>query len=183
MAADAFPGPAGICRRIVLYGNPILRTVARQIDKITPEIRQLIADLQATMLRKDGVGLAANQIGVPVAIFALNPQGADIDRPPAGIINPQIIATEGQIEREEGCLSFPDVFEVITRPEMVIVKGIDAAGKIIQIEASGLLARAIIHEYEHLQGILFIDHLSDVRRKLLESRLNEIKEEEQKACG
>lgn len=183
MAADAISGPAGICRRIVLYGNPVLRTVARQIDKITPEIRQLIADLQVTMLRKDGVGLAANQIGIPIAVFALNPQGADVDRPPASIINPQIIATEGQIEREEGCLSFPDIFEVVSRPEMVIVKGIDAAGQTIQIEATGLLARAIIHEYEHLQGVLFIDHLSEVRRKLLASRLNELKEEEQKACG
>ncbi|MEO0019296.1 MAG: peptide deformylase [candidate division WOR-3 bacterium] len=173
----------GTCRRILLYGNPILRTIARQIDKITPEIIQLIADLKATMIRRDGVGLAANQIGAPVAIFALNPQAADIDRPPTCLINPQIVATEGNIETEEGCLSFPDIFEVLSRPEMVIVKGVDDTGKETRLEATGLLARAIIHEYEHLQGILFIDHLSEVRRKMLASRLKELQEEEQKECG
>ncbi len=183
MSAGDIPREFGNCRRIVLYGNPVLRTIARQIHSVTPEIAQLLTDLQATMMRKDGVGLAANQIGVPLTVFSLNPQAADCDRPPTCIINPQIIATEGEIENEEGCLSFPDIFEVVKRPEMVIVKGIDASGKELTLQATGILARAIIHEYEHLQGILFIDHLSELRRKLLESRLKELIEEEQKACG
>jgi peptide deformylase len=168
----------GNCRRVVLYGNPVLRTVAQRIDRITPEIIQLMLDLQTTMIKRDGVGLAANQIGTPLAVFALNPQGVNVDRPATCIINPEIIAAEGQVEAEEGCLSFPDIFEVLSRPEMVVIKGIDPQGKEIQLQANGILARAIIHEIEHLQGILFIDHLSELRRRLLQPRLKELAEQE-----
>ncbi len=169
--------------RILLYGNPLLRQVARKVTTINSDVLQLLADLKTTMLKNNGIGLAANQIGVPLAVFTLAPQEADVDLPTTAIVNPQIIATEGTVENEEGCLSFPETFEVIPRPEMVIIKGITPEGKETRIEASGLLARAIVHEIEHLQGILFIDHISELRRKLLEQRLAAIEKLEKQQCG
>ncbi|MCX7732301.1 MAG: peptide deformylase [candidate division WOR-3 bacterium] len=179
-APQEYPGTN---RRIVLYGNPALRTIAAPIREITPEILRLAADLQATLKASEGIGLAANQIGVPVSVFVLAPWQADVDLPLTFILNPEIISTEGLIEEEEGCLSLPGIFEVIARPEMVEVRGIDLRGNEIHLQATGLLARAIVHEFEHLQGILFIDHISELRRQLLQARLNALKETELKLCG
>ncbi|MEO0025787.1 MAG: peptide deformylase [candidate division WOR-3 bacterium] len=173
----------GTNRRIVLYGNPALRTIAAPIREITPEILRLAADLQATLKASEGIGLAANQIGVPVSAFVLAPWQADVDLPLTFILNPEIIRTEGLIEEEEGCLSLPGIFEVIPRPEMVEVRGIDLRGHEIHLQATGLLARAIVHEFEHLRGILFIDHISELRRQLLQARLNALQETELRQCG
>ncbi len=173
----------GTPRRIILYGNPLLRQVARKVTAIDADLLRLIADLKATMLRCNGIGLAANQIGVQLAVFTLAPQEADVDLPTTAIINPEIVATEGTVETEEGCLSIPEIFEVVPRPEMVIIRGVTPEGKETQIEASGLLARAIVHEIEHLQGILFIDHLSELRLKLLQQRLAAIEKMEKQQCG
>lgn len=173
----------GRLRQIVLYGNPILRSSAQAVEKITPELVQIIADLLTTMIKKDGVGLAANQIGEKVAVIAINPQSCDVDLPPTCIINPKVLATEGVIEAEEGCLSFPDIYEVVARPEMVKIKGVNPEGKEMEVAATKLLARALIHEIEHLQGILFIDHLSELRRRLLVPRLKELEEMEKRGCG
>lgn len=175
--------PTGRCRRIVLYGNPVLRTVARRINEITPEIKQLLDDLLVTMIKNDGVGLAANQIGVPLMVFALNPRSCDIDRPPLCIINPEITATEGEVETEEGCLSLPDIYEVVSRPKLVRLKGVDCAGNPLEMETTGLLARAVAHEIDHLHGTLLIDHISELRRKLLATRLKELEEMERRACA
>ncbi len=169
-------------RRILLYGNPLLRSSARSVEKISPELLSLMDDLLNTMIKRDGIGLAANQIGETVAVFAINPQAADVDAPPTCIINPRIITNEGTVEAEEGCLSFPDIYEVIPRPEMVKIKGVNREGKEIELTATGLLARAIVHEIEHLQGVLFIDHLSELRRRLLTPRLKELEELERKGC-
>ncbi len=182
MSAGIIQPEKGRCRRIVLYGNPILRQPANPIEKITPELFRLFNDLIKTMIEKDGVGLAANQIGVPLAVFALNPQAGNVDQPPLCIINPQVVQTEGTIEAEEGCLSLPDIYEIVRRPEMVHIKGIDPEGKPMEMEATGLLARAILHEIDHLHGILFIDHISELRRKLLAQRLRELEELERRAC-
>ncbi|MGQ9678640.1 MAG: peptide deformylase [bacterium] len=164
--------------RIVLYGNPVLRAVARQITEFNPSLEQLCKDLLLTMVKKDGVGLAANQIGIPLSIFALNPQACDIDRPALCIVNPEIVASEGKCEGEEGCLSFPGIFEIVSRPEFVRIKGLNVKGKSLEMEASGLMARAIFHEIDHLRGVLFIDHISELRRRLLLSRLKQLEEKE-----
>ncbi|MGB9741653.1 MAG: peptide deformylase [candidate division WOR-3 bacterium] len=173
----------GRARRIVLYGNPILRTAAARIREITPEVLQLAADLKATLAVSEGIGLAANQIGTAWSAFVLVPREADVDLPLTFIINPEIVATEGTVEDEEGCLSIPGIFEVVNRPEMVIIRGIDLTGREIRLETAGLLARAVMHEYEHLQGKLFIDHLSELRRQLLRPRLMEIEQREKQQCG
>lgn len=169
-------------RRIILYGNPLLRTVTTPVEEITSDILQLAADLKASLDSNEGIGLAANQIGTALSIFVLAPWQADVDLPLTFIINPEIIITEGAVEAEEGCLSLPGIFEIVKRPEMVIIKGVNLAGKETRLQTSGLLARAVIHEIEHLQGKLFIDHISELRLRFLQTRLKEIEKLEQQRC-
>ncbi|MCX8014546.1 MAG: peptide deformylase, partial [candidate division WOR-3 bacterium] len=114
----------GINRRIRLYGDPILREIARPVKKIDKNIKAIIADLKKTMLSQDGLGLAANQIGESYAIFVYNPRVLGIDQDPLAVINPKIILQEGRQEQEEACLSLPGVVEVLVRPNKVRVTGI-----------------------------------------------------------
>jgi peptide deformylase len=172
------PEPAGTSRRVVLYGNPALRTKSRLIRKITADVVRLFADLKVTLLTADGVGLAANQIAETLQCFALDPRGADIDHKPYCICNPEVVATEGKVENEEGCLSLPGLYDFLKRPEFVRVKGIDEEGKETMIEATGLMARAIMHEMDHLNGVLFVDHLSPSRRRMVGGKLSEFEERE-----
>ncbi|MEO0074428.1 MAG: peptide deformylase [candidate division WOR-3 bacterium] len=169
-------------RRIVLYGNPVLRQPAARVASITPKTKQLVADLITTMLQQDGLGLAANQIGEPVAIIAINPRAAGLDHDPCCIINPQVTFTRGRLEAEEGCLSFPGLYEVVARPRLVVVEGTDVEGETTRLSGEGLMARVLAHEVDHLRGILFIDHLGSSRRQLLLDRLNEFKKRELLAC-
>ncbi len=175
--------PAGRNRRVVLYGHPALRTKSRLIAKLTPELVQFLEDLKASMLTQDGLGLAANQVAEPVAAFAINPRAADIDRAPYCVVNPQVAATEGLIEAEEGCLSLPGLFDFLPRPEFVRVTGIDEDGQPITVEGTRLLARAMLHEIDHLSGILFIDHLSESRRRMFDTRLKELQTQEAKSSA
>lgn len=161
----------------------MLRRRTEIIRNLTAEIVQLLADLKTTMLEQDGIGLAANQIGESVAAIAVNPQAAEVDMEPCCLINPELVTSEGRIEAEEGCLSFPGVYEVVSRPSRVKVLALDERGKPVEIEASGLLARALVHEIDHARGILFIDHIGSVRRKMLAGRLQELEEREKRECG
>jgi len=170
--------PAGVNRRVVLYGNRALRTKSRLIEALTPELVKLLEDLKTTMLTQDGLGLAANQIGETLAAFAINPRSADVDSEAYCIINPQVVATEGLIEAEEGCLSLPGLYEILPRPELVRVSGLDEELRPVTVEATRLMGRALLHEVDHLNGILFIDHLSDTRRRMLGTKLKELEEKE-----
>jgi len=176
------PEPAGRNRRVVLYGNPALRVTAGLVSDITADLRRLLADLKQTMLVQDGLGLAANQLAEPVAVFAIDPRGADVDLEPYCVLNPEIVATEGTVEAEEGCLSLPGVYDFLPRPELVRISGIDENGRPFQVEGRGLLARALIHEREHLKGVLFIDHLSENRRQMLSGKLKELQIREAQSC-
>ena len=166
--------PTGRNRRVVLYGHPVLRTKSRLIAELTPELIQFLEDLKVSMLTQDGLGLAANQVAEPAAVFAINPRAADIDREPYCVLNPQVAATEGLIEAEEGCLSLPGLFDFLPRPEFVRVTGMDEDGRPITVEGTRLLARAMLHEIDHLDGILFIDRLSESRRRMFNTRLREL---------
>jgi peptide deformylase len=157
-----------------IYGDPVLRRKARKVEVIDSETLQFVADLMATMLAKDGLGLAANQIGELKAIIAINPRGIKVDRPPLVLINPEVIECSGEIEREEACLSLPGISEVLARPAKVRVKGLDGKGEEVDVSAEGTLARALLHEIDHLNGVLFIDHLALARRKLLKTKLREL---------
>lgn len=159
---------------IRLYGDPILCEKTKPVKKIDSTIKKIIADLKTTMLTQDGLGLAANQIGEKVSIFVFNPRGVGIEKNPVAVINPEIVSYEGKEEREEACLSLPGIVEVLLRPTQVVVKGKSETGQNIKLSGSGLLARIFQHEIDHLNGILFIDHLSPIRRKMLKQQLDEI---------
>ncbi len=161
-------------RKVRLYGDPILREKTKPVKKVDDAIKKIIADLKTTMLCQDGLGLAANQIGESLAIFVFNPKGLGVEQDPVAVLNPEIVSKEGKEEREEACLSFPGIVEVILRPSKVVVKGFNEQGKEIEITGSGLLARVLQHEIDHLNGIFFIDHLSATRRKMLKQQLDEI---------
>ena len=169
---------AGVNRRVVLYGHSALRTKSRLIEKLTPELIQFLEDLKVSMLTQDGLGLAANQIAETVAAFAVNPRAVDVDQEPYCIINPEVVATEGLVEAEEGCLSLPGLFDFLPRPEFVRVAGLDEELRPITVEGTRLLARALLHETDHLNGVLFIDHLSETRRRMLSTKLRELEEKE-----
>jgi peptide deformylase len=175
--------PAGVNRRVVLYGHRALRTKSRLIDRLTPEIVQFLEDLKVSMLTQDGLGLAANQLAETVAAFVINPHAADIDEEPYCIINPEVVATEGLVEAEEGCLSLPGLFDFLPRPEFARIAGLDEELRPVTVEGTRLLARGLLHETEHLSGILFIDHLSEARRQLYSTKLKELETREKERCG
>jgi len=135
------------------------------------------------MLTQDGLGLAANQVAETVAAFAINPSAADVDQEPYCIINPEVVATEGVVEAEEGCLSLPGLFDFLPRPEFVRVKGLNEELRPVTVEGRRLLARALLHEIDHLNGVLFIDHLSESRRRLFQTKLNELQAREKERCA
>jgi peptide deformylase len=170
--------PAGQNRRVVLYGHQALRTKSRLIERLTPELIQFLEDLKVSMLTQDGLGLAANQIAETIAAFTINPRAADVDLETYCIINPEVVATEGLVEAEEGCLSLPGLFDFLPRPEFVRIAGLDEELRPITVEGTRLLARALLHEVDHLNGVLFIDHLSESRRRMISTKLNELKEKE-----
>lgn len=139
---------------VLQLGNPLLREKSEPVAKVTPEIRQLVSDMFETMDKERGVGLAAPQVGKLLRLFVVT---AD-DGVRRVFINPQIISTSIETcEIEEGCLSIPDVWEVITRPEKISVQALDEQGRPFRLDAEGYLARVIQHEYDHLDGILYID--------------------------
>jgi len=175
--------PVGKNRRVVLFGHPALRTKSRLIDRLTPELVQLLEDLKVSMLTQDGLGLAANQIAETVAAFAIAPHAVDVDGEPYCLLNPRVVASEGLIEAEEGCLSLPGLFDFLPRPEFVRVAGVDEEGRPKTVEAHGLLARAVVHEIDHLTGVLFIDHLGGSRRKMLGAKLKELEAKEAAQCA
>ncbi len=148
-----------------LLGSPALRQHSTEVPTVDDDVRRLVADLFETMDAAKGVGLAANQVGVGRRIAVVD---ADGDR--FAMINPVIVETEGRSTAEEGCLSIPDIYGDVTRPERVVLEAVDEEGRAYRREATGLKARAIQHEIDHLDGILFLDHLSLLKRQMLLSR-------------
>lgn len=157
--------------KLIIYPNPLLRKKASKIKKIDEKIFQLVKEMERTLLYYEGLGLAANQIGSLKSLFIVNLSGNKEKPKILSIINPEIVHQEGEIEDYEGCLSIPNIREIILRPKIVIIKGITLEEKEITLEGKNLLARCFLHEYEHLCGILFIDHLSELRKKFI---LNQI---------
>ena len=139
--------------KIVKIGDPVLRSVCRPVDQITPRITQLIDDMIETMRAADGAGLAAPQVGVLRRIVV-------VETPEDGLfelINPKIIAFAGEQRTHEGCLSIPDKFGITVRPMHVTVRALNRKGETIEVTGSGLLAKAFCHEIDHLDGKLYID--------------------------
>ncbi len=163
---------------IVLYGIPVLRQKARPADLRDPQLPQLITNLWDTMRAADGVGLAAPQIGVSLQVFVVDAEPLqDPGEPPfRGVfINPEILDYDPtQVPHEEGCLSMPGIRETIYRPRAIRLHYWDLEGGPYEVTYHGIVARIIQHEYDHLQGKLFIDYLSPLRRQLLRGRLRRL---------
>jgi peptide deformylase len=160
--------------KILTEPNPILRQVSQPIDFVTDEHRQLMDDMLETMYDAPGIGLAAIQIGKPLRIIVMDISDSENNEPknPLYLVNPEIIETSETVKPyKEGCLSVPEVFDTLERPETITVRYLDYHGNQQTIHADGLLAVCIQHEMDHLAGILFIDRLSKLKRSLAMSKL------------
>jgi len=158
-------------RTILHYPDPRLKQRAEAVTAVDDEIRKLVDDMAETMYAAPGVGLAANQIGVLLRVFVIDIAGEDEPSDLRVFINPELLETTGTQTWEEGCLSFPGVTEEIRRAARVKVRALDRDGKPFELEAEGLLAVAIQHENDHLNGIVMLDKLNAVKRRLLGRKL------------
>ncbi len=162
-------------RPIVIYGDPVLREKAEPVGEVNQEVKDLVSDMVDTLKKAQGLGLAAPQIGVPKRIFIVDLSAIDINGSLKVFIDPEIVDTgDEQSEYEEGCLSFPGLYQKIARPATVRVRATDLDGNQFELEADGMLARAVLHEYDHLEGILFIDRMSPLTRTMLKGRLRKL---------
>jgi peptide deformylase len=164
-------------REIRTYPDPVLRNKTARVEKIDSSLERLIEDMVATMHAAPGVGLAANQVGVALQLAVIDlsaRENEDQRHPLLVIINPEILTLEGSITEEEGCLSIPDYAEKVKRAARVKVRAQDRTGKLFEIEAEGLLAKALQHEIDHLNGLLFIDHLSPLKKNIFKRRFKKI---------
>jgi peptide deformylase len=156
------------------YGDPVLRKKAEPLASVGPEVRDLISDLFDTMYRERGIGLAAPQVGVSQRVFVVDVEGDGGQRTKLALVNPKLVRSSGSVVGEEGCLSIPGIHADVRRHAEVAFEALDESGARITVEAGGLLGRALQHELDHLDGVLFIDRVSAIRRKLLESKLARI---------
>lgn len=163
-------------REIRLLGDPVLRRPAEPVPEVDDEVRALMDDMLETMYAADGVGLAAPQIGLSHRVIVLDVRESDSG--PIALVNPRVVEQGRELAREEeGCLSLPGLSEVVERSAQVTVEGLDRDGELRRIEATGLLARVLQHEIDHVDGVLFIDRVSPLKRKMLLSRWEKLKPE------
>jgi len=157
-------------REIKKYPDRVLKEKTQLITDCNAELDKLIDDMIETMYAAPGVGLAANQVGVSKQVAVIDVSVRDEKSPLIVLLNPEIMQREGEIEAEEGCLSVPDYTAVLKRAMKVHVKGLDRNGKPVEFEAEGLLARALQHEIDHLNGILFVDRMGRIRKEFFKKR-------------
>jgi len=159
---------------IRVLGDPILRQDTKPVAAVTDDVRRLIDDMFETMHAAKGIGLAAPQVGRSERIAVVDVEGG---KQPIALINPEIVSSSSAKDKsEEGCLSIPDVFGDIERPTSVVVRALDRDGRGIEVDATGLLARCLQHEIDHLHGKLFIDYLSILKRRSAMSQWADIKD-------
>ncbi len=163
---------------IVLYGDPVLKKKAQDIEKDTSDLKQLVEDMFETMYQANGVGLAAPQIGKSVRLFIIDSTPTEEDESKGikqAFVNPEIIDSEGENEPfEEGCLSIPGIREDVQRPPKVKIRFVDENFQPAEMELEGMAARIVQHEYDHIEGILFTDHISAFKKRLLKGKLTNI---------
>ena len=162
-------------RKIVKYGEPVLETKAEPVTEFdTSELRELIADMWETMYAAKGVGLAAPQIGTSKRISVIDISVGEDEKQKILIINPEITFSEGRQSGEEGCLSIPGFREPVSRANKVTVRAQNEKGESIELQGEELLARAFQHEIDHLNGILFINHLSALKRDIMRRKIKKL---------
>jgi len=165
-------------RNILIHPDPRLKKVCEPVSSVDDKIRKLADDMLETMYDAPGVGLAGPQIGVMKRIFVIDCADKESTPDPMVLINPEISWTSEELNTyEEGCLSIPDIYEEVTRPKMVRMKFLDATGKTREEEFDALYATATQHELDHLNGTLFIDYLSKVKRSMITNKMKKLKKE------
>jgi peptide deformylase len=153
-------------REVITYPSPILRKKSAVVEEVNEDLKQLVEDMAETMYASHGIGLAAIQIGIPKRVIVIN-----VGEGLVVLVNPVIDKAEGETRTEEGCLCLPGVMVEVTRHETITVSGLSEAGQEVTIHAEGLMARALQHEIDHLEGTLIVDKVSRVKRELLTSAL------------
>jgi peptide deformylase len=177
---NAAPQPSGPARKIytiVKYGDPILEKPSNVISKFDADLAELAEDMFATMYAAQGIGLAAPQIGKSIRLAVVDVTGGKNSEAKIVLVNPEIIAGEGEKREEEGCLSIPGFRGYVVRPQFVTIKAQDAKGEPFEIRGEDLLARAFCHEIDHLNGILFLQHLSMLKRDLIRRKIKKLKKQ------
>ena len=163
--------------KIVKYPDPVLQQPGEPVTEFNDELRKFVADLLETMYAAKGVGLAAQQVGVTKCITVIDTSGGEDPSKKLVLINPEVIAKEGKLYEEEGCLSFPDIHEKVPRAAKVTVRAQDEYGKWYEIDGEELLGRALQHEIDHLDGVLFIFRMSALKRDMILRRIRKAQRE------
>src|SRR5512135_2437824 len=158
-------------REILIIGDPVLTRKSEPVEEITEDIVRLARDMVETVHAAPGVGLAAPQVGVGKRVIVVDTSVGENQEALHILINPAIVLSEGEAVCEEGCLSVPDIKEKVARPYKVVVRGLDLKGRPVEVKGEDLLARALCHEIDHLDGVLFVDRLSPLKRKLIRKKL------------
>lgn len=158
-------------RPIVLYPDPVLLTPTREVGAIDDEVRELVRDMVETMYAAPGIGLAANQVGSSLRVCVVDLSVGDRPGELKIFVNPKLVETAGTDVAEEGCLSFPDVALDVERPYRAVVEARDLDGRTFRVDADGLLARAMQHEIEHLEGRTFLQNVSPLKRELVKRQI------------
>jgi peptide deformylase len=164
-------------REIIIWPDPVLKQISKPTDGVDDTVRRLLDDMAETMYAADGVGLAAPQIAVAKRCIVIDTSPRQEGQKLIHLVNPQIVKTEGVTTYTEGCLSIPGEAEEVERAAKVWVRALDHSGKPFELECEGLLAIAVQHEYDHLEGTLFVDHLSSLKRELIRRRMKKLKAE------
>ena len=163
-------------RNILTAPDPRLKAISSAVENVGPETRRLIDDMIESMYEADGIGLAAIQIGVPKRVIVMDLDQKDGKKNPLVYVNPRILWASDELAKfEEGCLSVPDIWEEVERPARIKVEHLDREGRRVTLEAEGLLATCLQHEMDHLEGVLFIDHLSRLKRSIALRKLQKAK--------
>lgn len=165
---------------ILKYPHPILKKRSQAVGQIDEEVKKLVQDMKETMYGASGVGLAACQVGILQRVIVLDVSPMDSQQSFFALINPEIISEEGEIDHEEGCLSVPNFLEKVKRKEKVCVKGLSQKGIEIEIKADGILAIALQHEIDHINGVLILDRVSRLKREIYRNKLKKEKRKEEK---
>lgn len=157
-------------RPIRTYPEIVLRQKTQPVVTIDDALQRLIDDMIETMYAAPGIGLAAPQVGIPLQVFVVDVTGGTDPNALMTLINPEIIKVEGRVRTDEGCLSVPSIYGLTPRAEKVLLRGMNRAGDLVEVKGAGLLARALQHETDHLQGLLFFDRMGPVGRDLVKRK-------------
>ncbi len=159
---------------ILKYGAPQLRTMSKPVESFDADLEEIAKNMIETMYSSPGIGLAAPQIGINIRLVTIDLTVGENENGKIILCNPEIVSSEGEQKNDEGCLSIPDFSDTVARPLKMTVRGRNLHGDEVRYEAEGLLARCFSHEIDHLNGVLFIDHLSPLKRSLIRNKIKKL---------